>query len=139
MTGLVQRMRVHLESQLDMYRSMNALQRQLLRELDHSDGMQKVLDLLEEKNQHLDKLRKNQKQAAPLLEAWRQQKSELPESDEVKNVDELINTMESLALAMRNQDEEMIRRFERIAVSPADKESRDKHSRNMLNAFRALR
>lgn len=138
-TDLVSRMKAHLESQLEMYRDMNALQRSLLRELDLPDGMPKVLGLLEDKNSRLDQVRKSQQQAAGLLQEWRDQKANLPETPEIKYVDELIDAMETLALSMRNQDEEMIRRFERIAMNPADAESRNKHSRNMLNAFRALR
>lgn len=136
---MVQRLSRHLQLQMKLFESMDQIQTDLLRKLNGTGGMPDVMDLLEKKNAMLDEVRHNNVLAAPVLKEWNQTKSTLGDSPEIIEIDGMLDRLEDLARVMKRQDEDMVARFQRVAQPVDNPQTRQKHSQNMLNAFRALR
>ncbi|GHV11463.1 hypothetical protein AGMMS49938_02190 [Fibrobacterales bacterium] len=119
-----------LSVQLNIYEQINDLQSQLLQKLDSSNAMAEAMDLLNEKNILLDKVKNEHAQNAPVVNEWIENKSEMSVNFPMESakIDDIIGEIENLVLKLRSQDEAMIQRF-------------DQHSQtqNRLNAMRALR
>jgi nitrogen-specific signal transduction histidine kinase len=117
-----------LSKQRALYQRMNAVQEALLELLDRSTEMQPVMEMLAQKNALLDAVRAENQTAAPWVEEWVARKSECATHPLFEEVTQIVSEIEGLVLALRDQDEQMIKRFDRSS-----------QSQNMLNAFRALR
>jgi len=139
MSSLAERLLVVLGTQLGLYREISVLQTDLLKRLDDSNQMSVVMELLSRKNQLLDAIREEIQRASPWVDEWVRRKEEMIESPGYPQIETMLGEIEGLVGLLRNQDEEMIRRFEGMARPAATPKDQQAHSRNMLNAFRALR
>ena len=128
----------HLQGQLSLFQELEEIHAQVVNILDSNQEISSVLELLSRKNHLLDTVRLNSQNAAGLVEAWPQARLALNSQPEVQRVMALLTRMEATAQSMRKHDEEMVHRFEKVVV-PAKPADRTEQSRNMLNAFRALR
>jgi len=128
----------HLEAQLRLFRELETVHAQVVAKLDSNQEMSSVLDLLTRKNQLLDAVRANSQLASGLVVAWPNAKLKLGLQPEVQRVNLLLGQMETTAQSMRKHDEDMLKRFEKFA-GPAKPADRAEQSRNVMNAFRALR
>jgi hypothetical protein len=139
MHGLAEQLISVLGVQRSLYREISALQTELIRKLDDTNQLATVMELLSQKNVLLDAIRAQIQGATPLVDEWVRCKEQMVETPGYPEIEKLLLEIESLVGVLRNQDEEMIKRFEgmvRPAATPKDQQA---HSRNMLNAFRALR
>lgn len=126
----------HLVSQAEHFASLDELHSVLMHQLDQSHEMGKVLELLDKKNKTLDEIAQNNNQAKPWLDYWKQSKDSLQGQDIYDEVQKLLAHVEELAQRVRQQDEQLLKRFEKVAQPKATPTER---SNNVLNAFRALR
>jgi len=126
----------HLGSQSELFASLDSLHGRLLIQLDQSHEMGKVLELLEQKNKTLDEISKNNLKAKPWLDFWLQNKGSIQGQLEFDAIQNLLTQVEELAQRVREQDEQLLKRFEKVAQPKATPTER---SNNVLNAFRALR
>ncbi len=126
----------HLGSQAELFASLDSLHGSLLIQLDQSHEMGKVLELLEQKNKTLDEISKNNLIAKPWLDFWLQNKESIQGQLEFDAIQNLLTQVEELAQRVREQDEQLLKRFEKVAQPKATPTER---SNNVLNAFRALR
>lgn len=136
---LLERLQSMLEAQLELYTQIDALQMELQRSLDDSSRLQGFMELLARKNTLVDAIRAENQKAAPLLEEYANRRSELEALPGFAAVQSLNERLVGLVMRQRNQDEEMLRRFEGVARPAATQQDQQQHSRNLLNAFRALR
>lgn len=136
--GIAQRMVEHIQGQVLLFRKMNELQITLLKRLDSGEGMPEIMELLAQKNQLLEQVKQRNLDSADLVSTWPQVRKALELKPEGLQVNSLLDELEVAAKELRLQDEAMILRFQSIATpqKPADKE---RHSQNVLNAFRAMR
>lgn len=136
--GIAQRMVEHIQGQVLLFRKMNELQITLLKRLDSGEGMPEIMELLAQKNQLLEQVKQRNLDSADLVSTWPQVRKALELKPEGLQVNSLLDELEVAAKELRLQDEAMIHRFQSIATpqKPADKE---RHSQNVLNAFRAMR
>lgn len=136
--GIAERMAEHIQGQVLLFRKMNELQTTLLHRLDSGEGMPEIMELLALKNQLLEQVKQRNLDAAALVSAWPQARKAMESKPEALQVNTLLDELEVAAKELRQQDEAMIHRFQSIATpqKPADKE---RHSQNVLNAFRAMR
>lgn len=132
------RLTAHLQGQLALFEELETVQGELLQKLDMAQEMSQVLALLARKNSLLDEVRTQNTHANNLVQIWPTVKSQVQDLESVEKVNQMLERMESSARILRKQDEEMIARFEKF-VAPAKPADRTEHSRNVLNAFRALR
>ena len=135
---VLNQLKIHLQGQRELFHNLKELQGQLLSELDSNQDMSAVLALLTRKNLMLDHVRAQNLSATTLVDSWPIIRKTLGDTVAVRDVQYLLGEVENLAHAMRKQDEEMIHRFEAF-VAPSKPVDQDTRSRNLLNAFRALR
>ncbi len=139
MSDVADHLRLVLEKQLGLYQEITTLQSDLLQRLDDTNQLASVMELLARKNTLLDAIRHEIHEAAPLVDAWVAQKEEMLRLPCYTEVESLLGDIEALIATLRAQDERMIRRFEGLARPATNAQDQQAHSRNMLNAFRALR
>jgi len=128
----------HLQSQKRLFHDLGSVQNKLRESMDANQDLSSVLAILSQKNQLLDQVRQNNSLAAPYVAEWPEARKILGSTPAVLHVKTLLEEVEGLAQTMRRQDEEMIKRFEKL-VAPNKVVDQTERSRNMLNAFRALR
>lgn len=136
---LLEQLKTMLETQLGLYQEIDSLQGELQRNLDDSNQLKGFMELLARKNVLLDAVSAENRRAAPLLDEWEQRKAELAGEPGYAEVQSLNERLVSLVVRQRNQDEEMLKRFEGMARPVSTPKDQQAHSQNMLNAFRALR
>ncbi len=136
-TETIEALTSHLQGQLALFQLIAEHQVRLLPMLDTCNEIGPVLDVLGQKNSLLDQVRANNQSGVAVLDEWRKIKANAP-ADAVLRVETMLTQMERMAQDLRKQDEEMVHRFEKWG-GPTKPVDRQEHSRNMLNAFRALR
>jgi len=139
MADLAEQLKAVLGIQLGLYREIGLLQTDLLKRLDDTNQLSVVMELLARKNSLLDAIRSENHRASPLVDEWVRSKDEMIRSSAYPEIEAMLGEIEGLVIQLRGQDEEMIRRFEGMARPAATEKDQQAHSRNMLNAFRALR
>jgi protein tyrosine phosphatase len=117
-----------LNSQLSVYRQIHDLQSELLKDLDASNEMNKIMELLGKKSSFLDSVRAENTRSAPLVQEFIERKEELKQHQLYADIERIISEIEHLVLELRAQDEVMIQRFDQHS-----------QSKNRIDAFRALR
>lgn len=139
MADLADKLLVILERQRELYSEISSLQAELLKRLDDTNQMTLVMDLLARKNQLLDAIHTQIHESAPWVDEWVQKKDQMVQLPAYSRIESTLSEIEQFVRTLRTQDEEMIRRFEGMARPAATPKDQQSHSRNMLNAFRALR
>lgn len=117
-----------LNTQLETYKQIYALQSDLLRDLDAENQLNRIMELLEKKSSLLDVVKEENARSAPFVEEWIQRKEEMQSASLFENIEQIISEIEKFVLDLRAQDEAMIKRF--------DEQSQ---SKNRIDAFRAMR
>lgn len=117
-----------LNTQLETYKQIYALQSDLLRDLDAENQLNRIMELLEKKSSLLDLVKEENARSAPFVEEWIQRKEEMQSAPLFANIEQIISEIEKFVLDLRAQDEAMIKRF--------DEQSQ---SKNRIDAFRAMR
>ncbi len=117
-----------LNTQLETYKQIYALQSDLLRDLDAENQLNRIMELLEKKSSLLDVVKEENARSAPFVEEWIQRKEEMQSAPLFENIEQIISEIEKFVLDLRAQDEAMIKRF--------DEQSQ---SKNRIDAFRAMR
>ena len=117
-----------LNAQLSVYRQIHDLQSELLKDLDASNELNKIMDLLAQKSSFLDNVKAENARSAPLVQEFIERKEELKQHQLYADIERIISEIEQLVLELRTQDEEMIQRFDQHS-----------QSKNRIDAFRALR
>ena len=117
-----------LNTQLETYKQIYALQSDLLRDLDAENQLNRIMELLEKKSSLLDLVKEENARSAPFVEEWIQRKEEMQSAPLFENIEQIISEIEKYVLDLRAQDEAMIKRF--------DEQSQ---SKNRIDAFRAMR
>lgn len=117
-----------LNTQLETYKQIYALQSDLLRDLDAENQLNRIMELLEKKSSLLDLVKEENARSAPFVEEWIQRKEEMQSAPLFENIEQIISEIEKFVLDLRAQDEAMIKRF--------DEQSQ---SKNRIDAFRAMR
>lgn len=127
----------YLEGQMDLFQQIFAVQERLLPLLETSMDMAPVLELLSQKNALLDQVNSRNHSSSHLRESWKTLKNSLPK--ELKEAFEAkISNLEELASTIHIHDELLLKKFETWSA-PAKPKDRQKQSRNVMNAYRALR
>ena len=127
-SNLPELLRNSLNSQLDIYRQIHALQSDLLRDLDSENELDKIMGLLSKKSSLLDSVKEENTRSAPFVNEWIERKAEMQNSPLYADIEQIISEIEKLVLELRTQDEVMIQRFDQHS-----------QSKNRIDAFRALR
>lgn len=135
---VVSQLTEHLRGQVGLFQEMCTLQLDLLQKLESGEGMSEVLGLLSRKNQLLDAVRARNASAAELVAQWPAVREQLGATPETGAVNALLEQLERAAQDLRGQDEAMIQKFQ-SAVAPSKPQDRERHSQNVMNAFRAMR
>jgi protein tyrosine phosphatase len=117
-----------LNSQLSTYKEIYNLQSELLKDLDSTNELNKIMELLEKKSSLLDSIKAENTRSAPFVEEFIERKEELKLHPLYANIEHTISEIEKFVLELRSQDEIMIQRFDSQA-----------QSKNRIDAFRALR
>jgi len=117
-----------LNSQLLVYKQIYDLQNELLKDLDASNELDKIMELLNKKSSLLDNIRDENTKSAPFVEEFVQRKEELKSHSLYAEIERIISEIEKFVLELRTQDEAMINRFDQHS-----------QSKNRIDAFRALR
>ncbi|MDR0516543.1 MAG: hypothetical protein LBH25_05800 [Fibromonadaceae bacterium] len=117
-----------LNSQLSVYEQIYNLQGELLKDLDASNDMEKIMDLLGKKSAFLDKVKAENARSAPFVEEFIERKEELKLHELYSDIERIISEIEKFVFELRAQDEAMIARFDQHS-----------QSQNRIDAFRALR
>jgi len=136
---LVEKVREYLLNQLGLYERLDGLQGELMC-MREGNRWQEVIPLLETKNALLDQLREKQKLAVPLLDLWNERKAETETLAESSQLNDLVDALQTMALKIKQQDESMLRKLDFSGkIASEEAQSPDRRSRDVINAFRALR
>jgi len=117
-----------LNSQLLIYKQIYDLQNELLKDLDATNELNKIMELLNKKSSLLDNIRTENARSAPFVEEFVERKEELKIHPLYLEIERIISEIEKFVLDLRTQDEAMITRFDQHS-----------QSKNRIDAFRALR
>jgi len=126
--NLAELLRDSLNSQLLIYRQIYDLQSELLKDIDATNELNNIMELLNKKSSLLDNIREENTRSAPLVEEFVQKKEELKTHHLYADIERIISEIEKFVLELRTQDEAMIVRFDQHS-----------QSKNRIDAFRALR
>ncbi|MDR2579797.1 MAG: hypothetical protein LBC85_02235 [Fibromonadaceae bacterium] len=117
-----------LNSQLSTYKQIYDLQNELLKDLDSTNELNKIMELLEKKSSLLDNIKAENTRCAPFVEEFIGRKEEMKKHPLYADIEHTISEIEKFVLDLRAQDEAMIQRFDSQT-----------QSKNRIDAFRALR
>lgn len=137
-TVVADQMVKHIRGQVLLFREMCTLQADLLQRLDSGEGMPIILDLLAKKNSLLEQVNLHNLESADIVAAWPDARTILGNQQEAMLVNKLLDELEIAVKELRIQDESMILRFQSV-VTPKNPAERERHSQNVMNAFRAMR
>jgi len=125
-----------LEFQKQGFSHILSMQEGLRKALDaEKKDFPAILQQLSEKDALLDLIRKRSDEAESLIEEWKKNRSEYQADDRYEPLAQLLEEVEALIEQMKQQDEEMMLIFQKMASQAEAAEN----PKNRMNAFRAMR
>lgn len=136
---LIPRLLEFLEVQIHSFDQMESLQDKLDNALSGSQPLDKILQLLDTKAKLVDELSSRTVAARPLVATWVEMRQELQGNADYSRVEKCLDAVEIRVKALRLREEKLIAGFSKYVEAPPTPEERQRRSKQILDAWRALR